>query len=101
MGVYCSALRLVRNGPGDDSRPTQETDGATAASIGVRAWRQRVRRLTGLIVLTLGLALAAAFLDTIALLGDLNELARGFCNGLAVAAFVVAIVLMVRSRRPA
>lgn len=57
---------------------------------------------TGLVVLTLGLALTAtsAFLETVALLGAYTDFARGLCDGLAVVAFVVALILMLRSRRP-
>lgn len=57
--------------------------------------------LNGIIVLVAGLLLSSvsSFLATFALFGTATEFVRGACDGLAVVAFCLAIVLLIRSRR--
>jgi hypothetical protein len=55
----------------------------------------------GLIILGAGLLASSAlsFLERFAILGTATDFARGFLEGLAVVAFCVAIVVLVRSKR--
>lgn len=57
--------------------------------------------INGLVVLCAGLltSSAASFLERFAILGTATDFAMGFLDGLAVAAYGVAIFVLVRSRR--